>query len=196
MATDKKTDRRVRRTKTLLTNALIQLLKEKNIKDITVTELCNAADVNRGTFYLHYRDIYDMMEQLENDLLDQYESLLTHHARKDLKTMQDDLPLLVLDLFLFTDKNAELFRIFLGANGDMSFVNKLKAFCRNLYLDAYISKLSNTNTDQIMHAYNFIAAGCTGLIESWLFSGGHETPEEIAALTSTLITTGIASFLN
>lgn len=54
-------DRRVMRTKTLLIHSLSTLMKQKNIKDITVKELCELADINRGTFYLHYKDIYDML---------------------------------------------------------------------------------------------------------------------------------------
>ena len=54
---EKKEDRRVRRTKKLLTHGLIQLMKEKQVQDITVRELADLVDVNRGTFYLYYRDI-------------------------------------------------------------------------------------------------------------------------------------------
>lgn len=71
MDTEKKTDRRVRRTKLLLTNALVSLLETKTLKDISVKELCDKADINRGTFYLHYKDIYDMMNQIETDILNQ-----------------------------------------------------------------------------------------------------------------------------
>ena len=55
-------DRRVRKTKTQLENGLAGLLREKAINEITVTELTERVDINRSTFYLHYRDIYDMME--------------------------------------------------------------------------------------------------------------------------------------
>ena len=53
----KKTDRRVRRTKTRLTEGLLHLLMQKDIKDISVRELAEYADINRCTFYLHYKDI-------------------------------------------------------------------------------------------------------------------------------------------
>ena len=58
-STIKKEDRRVRRTKKLLTQALTELMQQKQIKDITVTELTEKADMNRGTFYLYYRDVFD-----------------------------------------------------------------------------------------------------------------------------------------
>lgn len=55
-------DRRsVRRTKRLLKASLIDLLQTKGITKISVSELAQAADINRGTFYLHYRDIYDLL---------------------------------------------------------------------------------------------------------------------------------------
>ena len=63
-------DRRVRKTKTQLKAGLAGLLKEKGINEITVTELTEQVDINRSTFYLHYRDIYDMMEKIENELIE------------------------------------------------------------------------------------------------------------------------------
>ena len=70
-------DRRVRKTKTQLKAGLARLLKEKGINEITVTELTEQVDINRSTFYLHYRDIYDMMEKIENELIEKIEEL-TH----------------------------------------------------------------------------------------------------------------------
>ena len=63
-----KTDRRVRKTKTRLLNCLTELMKEKEVKDISVKELSDLADINRGTFYLHYRDVYDMLNKVEDEL--------------------------------------------------------------------------------------------------------------------------------
>ena len=51
-------DRRVRRTKQLIKQSLIELMHEKPFKDITVKDITERADLNRGTFYLHYVDIY------------------------------------------------------------------------------------------------------------------------------------------
>ena len=70
-----KTDRRIKRTRYLLVHALTSLMLKKSIKDITVKELCESVDINRGTFYLHYKDIYDMLEQTEQGLLEQFEQV-------------------------------------------------------------------------------------------------------------------------
>ena len=79
-------DSRVRRTKRLLRQGLTELLKEKSIKKITVRELSERVDINRGTFYLHYKDIYDLVDQIEQELFAEYESILSNYTIADLKT--------------------------------------------------------------------------------------------------------------
>ena len=80
---EKKEDRRVRRTKKLLTHGLIQLMKEKQVQDITVRELADLVDVNRGTFYLYYRDIFDMLDSIEQELLNQVNQLIAAHKGRN-----------------------------------------------------------------------------------------------------------------
>ena len=72
-------DRRVRKTRRQLKECLTRLLKEKKIQDITVRELAEMADINRGTFSLHYKDVFDLMDQIKNELIEEVESVLTHH---------------------------------------------------------------------------------------------------------------------
>ena len=77
------TDRRTRKTKEALARIFIEQLKKHPIEKITVTELCNLADLNRSTFYLHYRDIYDLLEDVENDCLQEIDHLITTISRQD-----------------------------------------------------------------------------------------------------------------
>lgn len=63
-----KEDRRIRKTKKALRESLFELLEQKSINQITVTELTNNADVNRSTFYLYYNDVFDMMEKIQDDI--------------------------------------------------------------------------------------------------------------------------------
>ena len=63
-----KVDKRIRRTKKILTEALIEILKEKNVMDVTVSELAKKADVTRTTFYQYHRDPVDMLEQLQDEI--------------------------------------------------------------------------------------------------------------------------------
>ena len=59
-------DMRERRTKRNIANAFIQLRSKKPISKITIKELCELADISKATFYLHYRDIYDLSDKLQH----------------------------------------------------------------------------------------------------------------------------------
>ena len=64
-----KVDRRVRKTKMQLSQGLARLMQKKSIKEITVKELVDEVDINRSTFYLHYTDIYQMLEKIEEEAM-------------------------------------------------------------------------------------------------------------------------------
>ena len=78
-------DRRVRKTRRQLRECLITLLKEKKVQDITVRELTDMADLNRGTFYLHYKDVFDLLEKTEAELQEDFNQLVRKHDAVDLK---------------------------------------------------------------------------------------------------------------
>ena len=64
-----KEDRRTRYTRQVIKEAFLKLLEEKEYPKITVTELCRLADINRGTFYLHYYDTADVLDDILNEIL-------------------------------------------------------------------------------------------------------------------------------
>ena len=68
---DKHENQRVRLTKKLFRDSLIALLRKKKIYQITVSELCAAAELNRSSFYKHYGNVYDVLAELEEDFLAQ-----------------------------------------------------------------------------------------------------------------------------
>ena len=73
-----KVDRRVRKTKMQLRQGLARLMQKKSIKEITVKELVDEVDINRSTFYLHYTDIYQMLEKIEEEAMVDIRERLPH----------------------------------------------------------------------------------------------------------------------
>ena len=69
-------DHRVRVTKMLVRKAFTTLLSQKPLQDISIKELCELAGINRGTFYTHYSDIYDLLSQLEEEMFADFEKAL------------------------------------------------------------------------------------------------------------------------
>mgnify|MGYP001940840092 FL=1 len=64
-----KEDRRIRRTKSAIKEAFIDLLNEKEIEKITIQDITKRADINRGTFYLHFEDKYLLLDEMENECI-------------------------------------------------------------------------------------------------------------------------------
>lgn len=181
-----KIDRRVRKTKALLLNGLIELMKEKDIKDISVKELSDLADINRGTFYLHYRDVFDMLAQVEQELFCKFNAILdrnfTDHGGPS--------PYAALkDIFLLLADYRGTARALIGPHGDLSFVNQLKDLVRLRILRIWENQ--EPAAKEFDYYYSFIVSGCTGAIETWLAKEQPERPEEIARIVSEMIERGI-----
>ena len=181
-------DRRVRKTRRQLRECLITLLKEKKVQDITVRELTDMADLNRGTFYLHYRDVFDLLEKTENELLDEFNSLMYRHNAQDLT---NNLAAVFVDIFHLVKDNSDLVYILLGENGDLNFVNRLKHLVREKCLQDWMEVFRSGNAAAFDAFFSFIVSGCIGLVQYWLQTGLKETPEQMAKLTEHIITKGI-----
>lgn len=74
----KKTDRRTTYTKNVIKNSLLDILEKKNFTDVTVTEVCRNADINRGTFYLHYTNITGVLNEIIDEVFQNTKSLFEH----------------------------------------------------------------------------------------------------------------------
>ena len=187
----KKIDRRVRKTKQQLQDGFIYLRKQKDLKEITVKELCELTDLNRGTFYLHYKDIYDLSEQLEESLFVSFQEVLYKHTiTSEYKTIDSPKPLL-RDILLLIKDNSEFCTMLLSDTGEIAFVNKLKKLVLDIAFKKCIDLFDFNKKEHFTYSYNFILYGCIGIIESWLLNGLKEDPEEIAELASQMILDGI-----
>lgn len=181
-------DRRVRKTRQQLQHCLAVLLKEKKIQEITVREITEMADLNRGTFYLHYKDVFDLLEKVELELLDELDGTLQKYQASDL---HQKLSLIFTDLFVCVQENAEMVQIFLGENGDLNFVNQVKERVREKCLKDWF-ELFNSQDSQLFDAFNaFVVSGCLGLVTYWLQNGMKESPKELAQIAEQIMMHGI-----
>ena len=181
-------DRRVRKTRRQLRECLITLLKEKKVQDITVRELTDMADLNRGTFYLHYKDVFDLLEKTEAELQEDFNQLVCKHDAVDLKQRPS---VIFNEIYSLVYDNADLIEILLGENGDLNFVNRLKQLIREKCLKDWMEVFRSGNAAAFHAFFSFIVSGCIGLVQYWLQTGLKETPEQMAKLTEHIITKGI-----
>ena len=180
-------DRRVRKTKRQLQSGLIQLMQEKSIQKITVSELSNLVDINRGTFYLHYKDAFDMLDQIENKLAEDFLEILQHYPSLIVKS--NVLPLLT-EVFSFIEENEGMMRVMLCKNGDAILLNRLKDSVKKRFFDDWQKKYLTQASKQIEYFFSYFISGCISLITHWLETGMNESPEQIAKLNEIMILKG------
>ena len=87
-------DKRIRRTKKLLRQALTRLMQQKDFQSITVTDVVREADINRGTFYAHYRDVYDLRDKIETGMIEDFRGMIAAIRPSEtvtLKLVNDEL---------------------------------------------------------------------------------------------------------
>ncbi|MBP1567632.1 MAG: TetR family transcriptional regulator C-terminal domain-containing protein [Oscillospiraceae bacterium] len=186
-------DRRVRKTEEQLVKGLTKLMKTKSIKNITVRELADEVDINRSTFYLHYKDIFDMVEKIENELAANLISTLDELNNNHIT--QNILLDFLSDTFETIYLNAELCAVLLSSNGDISFQKKLRDIIDTKTLEIVNTYLAGKATkDETVLITSFIINGILGIISTWLQNISIGTPEKMAATACSLIENGINGF--
>ena len=181
----KRQDRRVRRTQKDLQIALMELLKAKKLQEISVREVTERADINRGTFYLHYKNVHDLMVQIEESLLEEFREIL-HQG--DGEGTREQPECVIAKIYSILYENSELLQLLMGENGDLNFINSLK----QLIYENYLRDMLKDSEDSAAFSV-FITSGCQGLIQSWFQNGLRETPEQMAELTASIIERSIGA---
>lgn len=181
----KRDDRRVRRTKRLLEQGLVQLLEKKPIRSITVRELTNLIDINRGTFYLYYQDIYDMVEKLEEEYISRLIGMLDEHQEEELSVRVREVS---QELFTFIEENKRLCKVLLSENGDINFLQSLNAIIHDRYRGFHERLKMDEETFE--YRYAFTVFGLLGVIQRWLAADCDWPAEKMAALAEMSIRTG------
>ncbi|KQO10707.1 TetR/AcrR family transcriptional regulator [Paenibacillus sp. Leaf72] len=177
-----KMDPRVIRTRQLIRDAFLQLIQEYDLEKITVNRLAERATINRVTFYLHYRDIPDMLNQMADNMTTHIRKLLEDVADQS-STAKDEWPELVRLIQHFADHSAS-YKIMLGSRRLPIFTERLSV----LMMEFIKSKIGNHNassktiTPQIPNdiAAWYGSSAFLGTIVIWLRNDMPYTPAFLA----------------
>ncbi|CAM3997082.1 TetR/AcrR family transcriptional regulator [Saccharibacillus endophyticus] len=172
-----KVDPRVLRTRQLLKNALVELLEEMEPDKITVNRIAERATINRVTFYLHYRDIQDMMEKMAEEMVVEIEKAMTKTIEEK-KTGGDDV--ILLGLLEHVAANAKFYKVIIGSRGVPIFHERLR--------DIFVKKINDGVTKQSLEgkgiqqdvAVWFGSAAMLGTIASWVRNDMPYSPQFLA----------------
>ena len=191
MAEQKTDDRRVRRTRAQLRRALTQLLAEKDLRSISVRELTDRADINRGTFYAHSRDIYDLMEHLENEFFSELHQRLSRYTPQQLR---GDLAPVLEDVLHLVSENRDLLPSLLDPQSSDRFFLRLSGVIIDMYRREWTLVYPLGDGEGANYCLAFVVSGMVGLVRSWAQRGFQDPPSVIAALAGQLIRSGLQSF--
>lgn len=184
----KRADRRSARTKKELKDNLIALLSAgRTIESISVKELADTSDISRGTFYLHYSDIYDLLDDIENDFFNEFRAIFDGFRPEELAKT----PLPKIDgMMAFAEKNSKLALSLADNQVDMSFSRKIKDVAHNICINSWLQLYPGSDRAKNEYFFSFIFSGCIDLILTWLRGGMKESRKYMSALLETFIMDG------
>lgn len=187
-----KGDLRVRMTQKMLTDAFLELRRQKPLRKITVSELCSRSGVGRGTFYAHYTDIYDLNEKLEMQFLQEFSTALTG-ALESRETLQSTRRV-CRTVFKLLEENEALCGLLLSADntgGAMRFIELGGQLCAEYYRVAF----QDVPPKKLGDFYRFVSSGCVACLRARLASAERVPVEQFADEMSEFISRGVRALL-
>lgn len=172
------TDRRVRYTKMVLRESMLDLLKNKSLNQISITELCKAADVNRNTFYKHYNTTYEIIREMEDEIF---------NALMDSIKNMDNVNDIILASCRTLERDKKMSVIIFSETDSSSLLSKALSSFRKTDLTLQNNGDAAIQQSLLEKVYLFGEQGTIALMKDWVLGGFKETAESIAAIISYLI---------
>jgi AcrR family transcriptional regulator len=176
----KKIDRRALKTRKAITDSLAELLVKKELRNITVQELSDKADIHRVTFYKHFMDIYDVYEQMEESVTSEMNELIKEHGNKPVFEIY---PL----IFKYIEENPKLFKMIFSPNNTALLRVKVNdvftRLCRKVWAERCGSNIDDKTLDEIILYHS---TGCMAIIAKWVLTDYKESRDFIIKVLSEL----------
>ena len=174
-------DKRVQRTKIDLYNALFELLKQKKYEQITIKDIIEFAGYSRGTFYIHYKQKDDLLNEIINYLFKEaskaQRSSYINEDSIDVQRLENE-PIFILKHF---KEYGDYYKILLGETIQIDFSLKLTNLFINMYLDDFEMQDTDDKNGINKNLINkFQAYGLTGLILDWVIADFPTEPEDFS----------------
>ena len=163
-APEQSEDRRSRRSRKLLKQGLLELLREKRFGEISVRDITDRMDLNRGTFYLHYPDTSALLQSVETDLLEEAQALIDAHLPEaECGTLQPVFEP-VLDLVL---ARQDTVRALFASGAGSGFTDRLQDLISRNGVQLIRTRFHPKSEDQLEYLLSFVTYGLIGLMKTW-----------------------------
>jgi len=171
-----KENQRIRLTKKLLRGSLTRLLASKSIHKISIREICEEAEINRTTFYKYYGSQYELLRDMENEVLTQIGGYLGAEDGPNGSDIE-----WLKKIVRYIHDNLDFCRLLINNTVDSGFPEKLLnlPMIRRLLAEQLEGKYDSEEMDYV---YQFVVNGGFGIIKRWLNKAEREAPEKIALI--------------
>ncbi len=185
-------ERRVRKTKRAIRNAFAALLAEKDVNQITVKDIAERADINRKTFYNHYRGVYQVMDEIENSIVDDFDLMLREASGSiDLRN-----PAMIYEkLTQLLQKDIDFYGNLLCMNGNNSLRDKLFSRLKAHALVSMQARLPIAQ-QELELGIHFTFSGLMSVYQHWFQSDRTLSLDELTKTVSRLSFYGVSDFLS
>lgn len=180
-----KTDARVRYTKKVLRESLLHFMHFKAITEISVKEVCERAEINRATFYKHYKDCYDLLEQIENEMLEEYLSSIENVSNLDVRELVSS----ILDMI---DKNRDLCELLAAGRLGDGLVRKMMDVAHKEGVAYWHTLLADTDEETIEMLFICLA---NGLLTLLLYSNGKFSREKLIGFAENIVKSSLSPYM-
>ena len=174
-----KVNQRVMLTKRLLKDSLVDLLTVKDIYQVSIRELCDNAGVNRSTFYKYYGSQFDLLKEMEQDMIE--------HITNTLENRWDDVsPETMIGIFEYLEDNIRLSRLLINNNVDPDFPDKL--FRLQPIQDGLVNILKDQfEPCELEYVYTYFTCGCFNFIRKWINKDDRESAGQMTDILLKLL---------
>lgn len=179
-------DRRVKYTKNIIKSTFLNLLKEKDIKKISVSEICTIADINRATFYRYYLDIYDLLDKIQENFINELKDIFMD----DLFTF-DNITHRYLNACL---KNKELVRVLFNTYNNFYFLSEVFDIINERCFDKW-NNIKNVKDSDIEECLIFIINGSIGIINYWVKEDFKKDIDEVSNIIIKLSNASVIKYI-
>lgn len=193
MTTEKRApDRRVIKTKRAIKNAFAKLLSQKDINDITISDIAAEADINRKTFYNYYAGVHEVIDEIENDVVSHFDAALTEI---DFKNSLNRPYLIFEKLTNIINADMDFFGYLLSMNSNVSLSSKITDMLTGK-VKTLIMQYVDVDEVHVDIMLEFMISGMVAVYRRWFNSDRSEPVEEISSQIKTLAFQGLNGFLD
>lgn len=156
-------DRRTKYSLRVIRAALFELLETRSLDAVTVTDICAKADVNRGTFYKYYRDVYDLFEKTEDEFIDKIHALF-----EQTQATGSGMPDFFNSVFRILSENKDLVQVARNREFTEQFTKKLLVFVLPQINELIADTDPSASPEEIGLLSEYIMGGCTRVVAAWI----------------------------